>query len=298
MLRKWTLIFIGLAFVIGSLASLPVAVGAQEKHLDVPFVPTKYPVVDEMLRITKVTKNDIVYDLGCGDGRIVVTAALKYGAHGVGIDIDPERIQESKENAAKNKVTNLVQFREGDLFQADIHDATVLTMYLLTSVNLKLRPKLLRELRPGTRLVSHNFGMDEWKPDESSEVMVDDISHDVYLWIIPANISGTWKWTMGSPPGSYEMQVNQLFQVVSGTVTLSGKSVPLKDISLRGADVKFVLEIPYGGATVPVHFAGTSLGNTISGSAKSLDQGKPFTWDWKASRNPATMKSIDGTAER
>ncbi|GIU74168.1 MAG: hypothetical protein KatS3mg004_1255 [Bryobacteraceae bacterium] len=156
---------------------------------DVPYVPTTERAVEAMLELARVTKNDIVYDLGCGDGRIVVTAAKKYGARGVGIDINPERIAEARENAKKNGVEHLVKFIEGDLFEADIHEATVVTLFLLSSVNLKLRPKLLAELRPGTRVVSNTFDMGDWKPDR--EFTLDDngedsyLSHKFYLWVIP-----------------------------------------------------------------------------------------------------------------
>jgi ubiquinone/menaquinone biosynthesis C-methylase UbiE len=126
---------------------------------DVPYVPTSQEVVDEMLKLAGVKQTDTVYDLGCGDGRIVITAAQKFGAKGVGVDINPERIQEATENAKKAGVTGKVKFVEGDLFTADIHDASVVTLYLLPSVNLKLRPKLLKDLRPGTRIVSHSFDM-------------------------------------------------------------------------------------------------------------------------------------------
>lgn len=156
---------------------------------DVPYVPTTEPAVEAMLSLAKVTKNDVVYDLGCGDGRIVVTAAKKFGARGVGIDINPERIAEARENAKRNGVEHLVKFIEGDLFEADIREASVVTLFLLSSVNLKLRPKLLAELKPGTRVVSNTFDMGDWKPDK--EFSLDDngedsyLSHKFYLWIIP-----------------------------------------------------------------------------------------------------------------
>ncbi|HMC60885.1 MAG TPA: class I SAM-dependent methyltransferase [Candidatus Solibacter sp.] len=148
---------------------------------DVPYVRSSNAVVDGMLRLARVTKSDIVYDLGCGDGRIVIAAAKDYGARGVGIDINPELIQEARENARKARVEALVKFEENDLFDADIHNATVVTLYLLPTVNLRLRPKLLRELKPGTRVVSHSWGMDDWKP--AKEETVD--GRTIYLWIIP-----------------------------------------------------------------------------------------------------------------
>jgi SAM-dependent methyltransferase len=148
---------------------------------EVPYVPTDNTVVDGMLKLAGVKSSDIVYDLGCGDGRIVVRAAKNYGAHGVGVDINPVRIQEARENAKRNSVENLVRFEEGDLFDADIHDATVVTLYLLPSVNLRLRPKLLKDLKPGTRVVSHSFDMGDWKPEK--EEQVDGAT--IYLWTIP-----------------------------------------------------------------------------------------------------------------
>lgn len=136
-------------------------------HLpDVPYVPTSDKAVREMLKLAGVKKSDVVYDLGCGDGRIVISAAKNYGARGVGIDIDPERIKQARENARKAGIENLVQFAENDLFAADIHEATVVTLFLLPHINLKLRPKLLKELKPGTRIVSNTFDMGNWKPDK------------------------------------------------------------------------------------------------------------------------------------
>jgi SAM-dependent methyltransferase len=148
---------------------------------DVPYVPTPQEVVDEMLKMAAVGKNDVIYDLGCGDGRIVITAAQKYGARGVGIDIDPQRIAESNANAQKAGVTDRVKFMEQDLFTADFKQATVVTLYLLPAVNLKLRPKLLAELKPGTRIVSHAFDMGDWKPDKTS--VVD--GRTIYYWVVP-----------------------------------------------------------------------------------------------------------------
>jgi ubiquinone/menaquinone biosynthesis C-methylase UbiE len=152
----------------------------------VPFVPTSQELVVEMLKLANVNKNDVVYDLGCGDGRIVVTAAKQYGAHAVGVDINPERIKEATENARKAGVTDKVKFVEGDLFTAEIHPATVVTLYLLPNVNMKLRPRLLKELKPGTRVVSHSFDMEDWKPDKEIDVN----GSRLYLWVIPEKGAG------------------------------------------------------------------------------------------------------------
>jgi ubiquinone/menaquinone biosynthesis C-methylase UbiE len=148
---------------------------------DVPFVPTPEKVVDRMLEMAKVGPNDVVYDLGSGDGRIVIAAAKKHGARGVGIDIDPDRIKEARANAHKAGVSDRVNFREGDLFKTDLSEATVVTLYLLSSVNLQLRPKLLSELKPGTRIVSHAFDMGDWTPVKTEKVG----SSTVYYWVVP-----------------------------------------------------------------------------------------------------------------
>jgi SAM-dependent methyltransferase len=162
-------------------ALLAQATATQPRSPDVIFVPTPNDVVNKMLEMARVTAKDVVYDLGCGDGRIVITAAQKYGARAVGIDIDPQRIREARENATRGKVGDRVRFVEGDLFEADISEATVVTLYLLTELNLKLRPKLMKDLRPGTRVVSHAFAMGDWKPERTESVN----GSTVHLWRIP-----------------------------------------------------------------------------------------------------------------
>jgi len=154
---------------------------AQRRGPDVVFVPSPNDVVEKMLELAAITADDRVYDLGCGDGRIVITAAQRYNAHGVGIDIDPRRITEATANARKAGVADRVRFLEADLFEADIHDATVVTLYLLTRLNAKLKPRLLHELRPGTRVVSHAFDMGDWEPERKEFVG----ASAVYLWRIP-----------------------------------------------------------------------------------------------------------------
>jgi SAM-dependent methyltransferase len=148
---------------------------------DVIYVPTPPEVVDAMLKVANVGPNDVVYDLGCGDGRIVVTAAQQFGARGVGIDIDPQRIKEANENVQRNGVGDRVRILQADLFETDLSEATVVTLYLLPSLNLKLQPKLLRELKPGTRIVSHAFDMGPWKPEQEIEVN----GRHVYFWTVP-----------------------------------------------------------------------------------------------------------------
>ena len=152
---------------------------------DVIFVPTPQEVVDKMLEIANVGKGDVLYDLGSGDGRIPVTAAKRFGIRATGIDIDPQRIEEANQNARKNGVTKLVQFKQEDLFKTKFSDATVVTLYLLPDLNVKLRPRLLAELKPGTRIVSHQFDMGTWKPERKVELN----GRTIYLWTIPARKS-------------------------------------------------------------------------------------------------------------
>ena len=167
---------------------------------DVPFVPTPEIVVAEMLKQAKVDKDDVLYDLGSGDGRIVITAAQKFGAKGVGIDIDPALVKKSQENAQKAGVTDKVKFLQQDLFKTDLSEATVVTLYLLPDVNLKLRPKLLSELKPGTRVVSHNYDMGEWKPETVVKVKGPSYEHTVYSWVVPKEIPANLRPTPATTP--------------------------------------------------------------------------------------------------
>jgi tRNA G37 N-methylase Trm5 len=168
-----------LVFAAALVLAAPAAARAQQP--DVIYVPTPYEVVDEMLRLANVRKGDVLYDLGSGDGRIPVTAAKKFGVRAVGIDIDPQRIKEATENAKKHGVAKLVTFKQEDLFKTDFKDATVVTLYLLPDLNVKLRPRLLSELKPGTRIVSHQFDMGTWQPEKKVELN----GRVVYLWTVP-----------------------------------------------------------------------------------------------------------------
>ena len=179
MLPAWlVLMLIGMAAAVGAQSPSP------EKPLDVPYVPTKEPIVDRMLQMANIKPGDVIYDLGCGDGRIVIAAAKRYGIRGVGIDIDPQRIAEAQENAKKAGVADRVQFIQGDLFDADIKGASVVTLYLLPDVNMRLRPKLLSDLKPGSRIVSHNYDLGDWKPEQTAKITVDGTEHVVYAWTV------------------------------------------------------------------------------------------------------------------
>ena len=170
------LLILPLALVSASIA---------QQRPEVPYVPTDDRVVAEMLAVANVGRDDVLYDLGSGDGRIVITAALKFGTRGVGVDIDPERVKEANENAAKAGVSDRVRFVQQDLFQTDIREATVVTLYLLPAVNMRLRPTLLKDLKPGTRVVSHNYDMGDWAPLKTIIVNLPEDAHTVYYWIVP-----------------------------------------------------------------------------------------------------------------
>ena len=185
--RKWTPFFY---VSVGILSiSLVSAQNAQPRRTpDVVYLPTTDVAVDGMLKLADVKKTDVVYDLGCGDGRIIIAAARTYGARGVGIDIDPVRIKEARENAKKAGVENLVRIEENDLFEADIHEASVVTLFLLPSLNEKLKPKLLRDLKAGTRIVSNTFNMGDWKPYKTATIEGTSdgyFSRMLLLWIVP-----------------------------------------------------------------------------------------------------------------
>lgn len=205
--------------------------------LDVPYVPTDEDVVHAMLKLAGVTSNDILYDLGCGDGRIVVSAALERHARGVGIDMDPERIAEAQEYAGHAGVEHLVDFYEGDLLDSEFSEATVVTLYLLDIVNMQLRPRLLDELRPGTRIVSHAFDMGDWMPDER----VDCDGVNVFKWIVPAKVAGRWEWTAAGGE-AYRVELEQKHQRVGGKAWVDGEEVQLERAMLRGDLLELVFK--------------------------------------------------------
>ena len=264
---------------------------------DVPYVPTPYEVVNEMLRMGEVGKNDVLYDLGCGDGRIVITAAKEFGCRGIGIDIDPQRIEESKNNAAKAGVTDKVKFLQLDLFEADFSKATVVTLYLLQTVNLELRPKILRVLKPGTRVVSHDFSMKDWKADKSTDVKLERRTHSVYFWIVPANVSGSWNWnsSTGSTKDQYVLEINQRFQKIHGTLFMNGSGLSIERGELIGNELQFIVGRTLEGQVVRMLFKGRVRGNSIEGTIQIDADSATKTIKWKAKRDPSTISPIEGS---
>lgn len=267
----------------------------QKKRLDVPFVATPHNVVVEMLRIAEVQKGDVLYDLGCGDGRIVIAAAQKAGAHAVGVEIDPQRIRESQANAVKARVEHLVKFLEQDFFKTDLREASVVTLYLLPFLNVRLRPKLLAELKPGSRIVSHDFRMGEWIPDRSLFVLSGKRLHTLYCWVVPANVSGTWtlKLKAGFNEYSYNLQLDQVFQFVQGDLTAGESRFLLKDVQLTGDRLHFTVEWKKRGKKIRLVFGGRTDGHTMEGTAEAKADNNALEGTWKAERDPATAKPID-----
>lgn len=204
---------------------------------DVVFVPTPEAVVDRMLEMAQVSSDQFVIDLGSGDGRIAIAAARDYGARALGIEIDPELIAKSEENSKQAKVVDKVEFRNQNLFETDFSGADVLTMYLLGRLNMKLRPVILEEMRPGTRVVSHAFDMNGWEPDEHATVE----GRNVYMWVVPAKVEGTWKVQNGDR--NFTIELSQEFQEIDGSAVVDGRTVPLQGAGLTGDDISFVVEL-------------------------------------------------------
>ena len=273
--------------IVGSRVHIQHDVSAKEGlELDVPYEPTSYGIAAEMLKMADVTSKDLIYDLGCGDGRIVIMAAKERGTKGVGVDMDPARIRESRENAERAGVTHLVRFYEQNLFETDIRNATVVMLYLWPEVNLKVRPKLLKELKPGTRIVSHSHTMGEWADDATREVE----KHTLHFFVVPANASGRWQWT-DQERGPCFLDITQKFQKVKGSIRIGEETYPLLNCSLRGNDFFFSVERNLPGAQSVLSFRGRISGDTIDGNIVEAKGGRMKS-PWKAARDPATRASI------
>ena len=215
-------------------AALPMLGGfAAQREYEVPFVPTPHALVQRMLDLGAVGAADYLIDLGCGDGRIAVAAARR-GARALGVDLDPLRIQEAAAAARIAGVEARTRFRRQDLFRTPIFEASVVTLYLLPEINLRLRPRLLTELRPGARILSHAFDMGDWRAE--AEETLD--GRRIFLWIVPAVAGGRWALT-GAGGAGFALEIEQLYQEVSGTLTGDGRILELRDAVLRGAELRF-----------------------------------------------------------
>jgi SAM-dependent methyltransferase len=218
---------------------------------DVPFVPTPEETVRKMLEVANAGPDDVVYDLGSGDGRIVIAAVRDFGVkRAVGIELDQALVEDSRRNARAAGVADQAQFIAGNIFEEDFSEATVVTMYLLDSVNLRLRPRLLKELRPGTRIVSHQFYMAEWSPDLRTR----GGGRPIYHWIIPANVAGAWR---GEADGEeFQLELEQEFQKVSGTITVFQRRVPIENATLTGDALQFTARLMADEQPVLLQFSG------------------------------------------
>jgi hypothetical protein len=247
--------------LIGASAAAPllIAAGAQAQtplQLDVPYVPTPQDLVDRMLEIVKPTASDFVMDLGCGDGRMLVTAAAKFGARGRGVDLNPVRITEAIENARKANVADKVTFEVKNLFQTSIAEATDLTMYLLPSVNLQLRPRILTEMRPGSRIVSHAFHMADWEPDLQDEVR----GRNIYHWVVPARVAGKWNLRDGSD--EIVLDVYQQFQKINGSARKEGGPTGKVSGRIKGDEITFDVDLGKGPKTYKGRISADSIDGT------------------------------------
>ena len=255
------------AAVVGIAVALLLSLGAsaQTGRIDVPYAPTPDVVVNRMLELAAVKPNEFVIDLGSGDGRIPIAAAKRYKARGLGVDINPVMVAEANENAAVAGVADRVTFRVQDLFQTDIGKADVLTMYLFDSINRKLRPRILKDMRPGTRVVSHAYHMGEWEPDVRDSAS----GHWVFLWVVPAAIEGRWRMTAGKQ--AIMLDIRQQFQTFAGTASIDGRSAAVENGRIRGGEISFSVD---GQA-----YRGTFRGRTIEGEG-GADRAAP----WRAMR--------------
>jgi len=276
--------------VIVAAASAAIAL---EPH--VPYVPTAANVVDAMLEIAKVGPRDYLIDLGSGDGRIVIAAARRHGTHGLGVDLDKKLVARANEAAKQAGVEERATFQVRDLFITDISRATVLTLYLFQSVNLQLRPRLFAELRPGTRVVSHDFDMDEWQPDEQITIPVPDKPYgapesQVYLWVIPANAAGLWVGTINAKGDAlkFRAELNQNFQTLAGTAQAGAAVGKVRGGRLRGESLRFAFETRVAGRGVLHEFEGRVNGDTVAGTVTWADG---VVQDWNANRvRPGRIK--------
>jgi ubiquinone/menaquinone biosynthesis C-methylase UbiE len=266
--------------IVAACFAAPLIARAQFKY-DVPYVPTPPVVVEEMLRLAAVGPDDFVIDLGSGDGRILIAAAKKFGARGVGVDLDPERIAESVYNAQLADVSDRVTFHHQDLFKFDISPATVVTMYLVPSVNMRLQPRLLQELKPGTRIVSHDFNLGDWQPDRKSTVR-----KNVFLWIVPAPVAGRWRTTLALPAGerSYEIEIRQKFQEIDGLARYDRKVAGLWNAKLRGDRISFVMVDDSGPLESNLYCEGRVTGDVIEGVVRRGIGSEQTQIKWRATR--------------
>ena len=257
---------------------------------DTPFVATPMNVVEAMLDIAKVGPEDYLVDLGSGDGRIVIVAAKQRGARGLGIELDGALVNDARREASRQGVADRVAFREENFFLTDLTRATVLTTYLYPRVNVTLRPRIFEQMKPGSRVVSHEFDFGNWKPDGQTTVKVPNKPYgpprsDVFVWIVPANAAGGWQWQLaglGKAQETYALKLEQTFQTLRGTASLGGKPARLENARLRGERILFTLAGEIDGAPARREFSGIIRGDAITGKAR-VPHGESGV-EWRATR--------------
>lgn len=274
-----------------AMAWLAAAPALAQDYGDTPYVQTPQNVVDRMLEVAKVGPKDYVIDLGSGDGRMVITAAKKHGARGFGVDLDRRLVALSNRLAAKAGVADRAVFYERDIYQTDLSPASVVTIYLLPEVNLMMRPKLFAMLKPGTRVVSHDYDMGEWPPDQTftmdapGKPVGRDQKSKVFYWVVPAKASGKWMWKSaaeGGSPRNFELVLNQNFQKVEGTLTAEGKAVPIEDAKLTGDRLTFVAKLD---SATRYDFDGRIVNNALDGTVRAARGSAPVREQrWSAAR--------------
>lgn len=274
-------LFLNIFFILPALLATSVARAQTHWQFDVPFVPTPHVVIEEMLRLAKVTPQDFVMDLGSGDGRVLITAAQKFGARGIGVDLDGELVAESIESAKLAGVSDRVQFLQQDLFKTDLGEATVITMYLLPGVMARLQPRLL-ELKPGTRLVSHDFRLGDWKPDVTTQ-----IRKNTFLWIVPAKVAGRWQMKLALPGGEHAvtLDLRQQYQEVDGHGRFSDRHSQIWEPHLSGDRLSFVMvDDRDRDNEAALYFEGRVSGDVIEGQLRRGTGNAQTVHPWRAQR--------------
>ncbi len=281
MITKMVIRIICMFLVLPGIAACDLKPGKKVEP-DVVFATTPHKVVREMLKLAGVTKDDIVYDLGSGDGRIVIAAARDFGARGVGVELDPELVAESIENARKAGVGGRVRFIKEDIFTVDIREASVIALYLLPELNKQLTPKFFRELKPGVRVVAHRFGAEDWKPDMALAAF----DTWVYLWIIPANAQGEWRVTFRNEKETkeYTLSLRQRYQMATGTIKDEEKEFELRDARLYGEEITMKVEDTIAGRRFQMNLEGIVRGDSMAGTATIAGGRSPGTYAWKGAR--------------
>jgi len=251
---------------------------------DVVFATTPHKVVKEMLKLAEVNKDDVVYDLGSGDGRIVIAAARDFGGRGVGVELDKELVTESIKNAKEAGVAERVKFLEEDFFTVDLREATVVALYLLPEMNARLLPKFLKELKPGSKIVSHMWEMGKWKPD----MMLKAYHTTVYLWVVPAQVEGNWQVMLRNEKGSreYTLAIKQDFQKIRATLSDEKRRYSVEDTNLQGSDIAIKVSDAVRGRIFIINLEGAVMGDVMEGTAFIREGGTPFAvqYSMKAER--------------